>query len=289
MKLAISILNWNWLNDTIKCLDSILESDFKDYKIFILDNWSNNNEYNKLNKKYWKNKNIVINKSTNNLWFTWWNNFNINLILNETFDYILLLNNDCLLEKDFLTKFMHWIREHWWKWIYWPIIKWPHWEIQAIGSFWNLRTWSSTRVKSIHTKFIEVDYVTGSCMAIPINLIKSIWCLDNKYFAYREESDFCFRAKKKWYKSYALNVDWIIHKEETATKKDKPYYTYLMFRNRILFLKKHANIRQYTFSYIILLWYLVIIFPRYFWLKNFKYAFRGILDGINNKWWAFHP
>jgi GT2 family glycosyltransferase len=287
MKLAISILNRNWLDDTIKCIDSILDSGFTDYKIYLLDNWSKNNEYNSLEKKYWKNKDIIINKSDTNLWFTWWNNFNIDLILKEEFDYILLLNNDCILENDFLSKFTKWIEKHNQKWIYWPIIKSPNWEIQAIGSYINLRTWSSSRLKEIKWEYQEVDYVTGSCMAIPTKLIKKIWWLDDKYFAYREESDFCLRAKKVWYKSYALNIDGIIHKEEAATKKVKPYYTYLMFRNRILFLKKHANVWQYIFSYIILCWYLVIIFPKKFWFKNYKYAFRWIVDWIKNIWWSF--
>lgn len=287
MKLAISILNRNWLEDTIECMDSILKSDFNDYKIFLLDNGSKNSEYDKLKDKYWKSKNTIVNKSCTNIWFTWGNNFNIDLILKENFDYVLLLNNDCILEKDFLSKFTKCIKKHGWKWIYWPIIRWLHREIQAIGSYINLRTWSSSRLKTIGWDYMEVDYVTGSCMIIPVELIKKILWLDDRYFAYREESDFCLRAKKEWYKSYALNTDWIIHKEEAATRKVKPYYTYLMFRNRILFLRKHANIIQYMFSYIILIWYLIIIFPKYFWIKNYKYALKGIIDWIKNKWWPF--
>ena len=287
-QLAISILNRNWFDDTIKCIDSILESVYTNYKIFLFDNWSKNNEYDKLKEKYLKNKKIFINKCDLNLWFTWWNNLNINKILKEEkYEYILLLNNDCILEKDFLSKFIKWIKKHSWKGIYGPVIKWPHNKIQAIGSYLNLRTWSSKRLKFIKWDYEEVDYVPWSCMVLPVELVKKIWWLDDKFFAYREETDFCLRGKNEWYNCYALNIDWIIHKEESATKKDKPYYTYLMFRNRILFLKKHANIFQYIFSYIILFWYLTILFPRTFWFKNYKYAFRGVIDWIRNIWWPF--
>lgn len=288
MFLSISILNWNWLDDTIKCVDSILESDFDDYRIFLLDNWSVNNEYYEIKRKYWNNNKIVINKSNINLWFTLWNNFNIEQTLKEKkSDYILLLNNDCVLKRNFLFEFVEWIKKHNKKWIYGPIIRWPHDEIQAIGSYLNLRTWSSNRLKSIKWEYQEVDYVTWSCMAIPTELIKKIWWLDDKFFAYREESDFCFRAKNKWYKSYALNIDWVVHEESIATKKIKPYYTYFMFRNRILFLKKHANIFQYVLSYVVLLWYLIFIFPKYFGIKNYKYALKGIIHWIKNIWWPF--
>ncbi len=288
MLLSISILNWNWLNDTIKCINSILKSDFLDYKIYLLDNWSKNNEYEKLKEKYWDNEKIILNKSDVNLWFTWWNNFNIKQILKEkNSDYVLLLNNDCIVEKFFLSKFIKWIKKHNQKWIYWPVIKWTNGKVQAVGSYINLRTWSSTRLKTIKWNLQEVDYVTGSCMIIPTDLIKKIWWLDDKFFAYWEETDFCLRAKREWYRCYTLNVNWIMHKEESATKKIKPYYTYFMFRNRILFLKKHSNLIQYIFSYIILCWYLLVIFPRNFWLKNYKYALRGIIDGIKNIWWPF--
>lgn len=281
MQLAISILNRNWLNDTIHCIDSLLQSDFLNFRIFLLDNWSKNNEYEKLKEKYQNNDKITINKSDTNLWFTWWNNFNIKQILKqEKSDYVILLNNDCIIEKDFLSNFVKWIEKHYQKWIYWPIIKGSSWEIQAIWSYLNLWTWSSSRLKSIEWEYKEVDYVTGSCMAIPVELIEKIWWLDDKFFAYREETDFCMRAKKAWYKSYALNVDWIIHKEESATKKVKPYYTYFMFRNRILFLKKHASLVQYLFSYFVLLWYLCIIFPQNFWFRNYKYALKWIKDGM---------
>ena len=286
MQLAISILNRNWFDDTIKCVDSVLESDFSDYKIFLLDNWSKNNEYKKLKEKYWNNDKIILNKSDINLWFTWWNNFNIDLILKEQFKYVLLLNNDCSLDKDFLFKFMKWIEDCNKKWIFWPIIKSPNGTTQAIWSYINLWTWSSVRLKEIKWEYWEVDYVTWSCMVISIELIRKIWWLDDKFFAYREESDFCLRAKKEWYKSYALNINWVVHKEEAATKKVKPYYAYLMFRNRILFLKKHANTFQYLFSYVILLWYLIVVFPNHFWFKNYKYAIKGIVDWIKNIWWA---
>ncbi len=285
-KLAISILNRNGLTDTIECIDSILASDFHDYKIYLLDNGSHNiQEYNTLKEKYKEHHNIIVHHSTTNLWFTWGNNHNLKTIMDSTSEYIMLLNNDCKIEKDFLSKFISHIEKIHKKWIFWPIIKGYDGSIQAAWSSVNLRTGSSKRAKTVQWTNQIVDYVTGSCMIISREIIEKIWFLDDRYFAYREESDFCLRAKKIWYDTYVMNVDGIYHKEESANKKIKPYYTYLMFRNRILFLKKHANILQYISSYIILFVYLIIIFPRYFGIKNYRYALKGIWHGIRNIWW----
>ncbi len=289
MKLAISILNRNWLTDTIECVDSIINSKFLDYKIFILDNGSNNKkEYDKLKEKYWTNKNIKINRSDENLWFTGGNNYNLSKILEEKdIKYIMLLNNDCKVNKDFLKDFINKIEELEIVWIYGPIIKWYNNSIQAIWSYLNLWTGSSKRLKAIAGEYQKVDYVTGSCILIPMAIIEKVGILDDNFFAYWEETDYCVRAKKMWYSSYALNIEWIYHKEESAQKKIKPYYTYLMLRNRILFLKKHANWIQYFFSYLVLILYMSLVFPQNFGFKNYKYAIKGILHGIKWIWWPF--
>jgi len=285
MKLAISILNRNWLKDTIECVDSILNSNFSDYKIFLFDNGSNNKEeYAILKDKYKKNKNITINKSDINLWFTGGNNHNIGKILDEKdVKYIMLLNNDCKMDEGFLRNFTKKIEEIKKIWIYGPIIKWYDDSIQAIWSYINLWTGSSKRLQEISWKYQKVDYVTWSCMIIPREILIEIWLLDDRFFAYWEESDYCLRANKKWYKTYSINIGGIYHKEEAAMNKIKPYYTYLMFRNRLLFLKKHGNILQYISSWIFLVAYTLVIFPKKFGLKNYKYFFMWIYDGIFGK------
>ena len=282
MKLAISLLNRNGVQDTIECIDSILAWDFHDYKIYIIDNGSKDNqEYNILKEKYQNYHNIIVHNSSTNLWFTWWNNHNLKAIMNNTPEYIMLLNNDCKIEKGFLSTFISHIEKLHKKWIFWPIIKGYDWSIQAAWSSVNLWTGSSKRAKKIDGNYQIVDYVTGSCMIISREIIEKIWFLDDRYFAYREEGDFCLRARAIWwYATYVINIDGIYHKEESANEKIKPYYTYLMFRNRILFLKKHANILQYISSRIFLFFYSISLFPITFGRKNYRYFFMAISDGI---------
>lgn len=284
--IAISILNWNSLNDTINCIHSLKTSIFQDFDVYLLDNGSLNNEYNQLKKIYWNEGNLILNLSKENLWFTWGNNFNIDLILKKDYKYVLLLNNDTIIPSNFLWDFL----EKVWKisdgWVFWPEIKNPDGTIQSIGDKVNLYTGSSKRYKKYHENNI-IDYVSGSCFLIKTEVIKDLWSLDNIFFAYYEESDFCMRVKKYWFWIYIIPNTFIYHKEETANKKEKPYYCYLMFRNRILFLKKHTNHLQYLISYIFLVWYLVFLFPILFWWKNYKYAFKWIIHGIQWIWWNF--
>lgn len=286
MQLAISLLNRNGLQDTIDCIDSLLESSFSDYHIYLLDNGSSSQEeYITLENKYWKYDNIVLNKVVTNLGFTGGNNYNIQKIRESwEYNYIMLLNNDCKVEQNFIHTFIEKIENQSWCGIYWPVIKSTSWTVQAIGSYINLWSGSSKRIKALNQEQIEVDYVTGSCMVIPIKVIENVWILDDMFFAYWEESDYCMRAKKMWYKSYALNIKWVYHKEEVANKKEKTYYVYLMFRNRLLFLKKHATSLQYATSWFFLIGYSIFFFPKYFWIKNYKYLRIAIKDWVIGKY-----
>ena len=52
MKIAIIIINYNKYEKTIECIETIKESKFTDYKIYLLDNNSLNESYKILEEKY---------------------------------------------------------------------------------------------------------------------------------------------------------------------------------------------------------------------------------------------
>jgi N-acetylglucosaminyl-diphospho-decaprenol L-rhamnosyltransferase len=52
----------------------------------------------------------------------------------------------------------------------------------------------------------EIDSIHGSCMFINKENFKTIGKFDEKFFLYFEETEYCFRAKKKGYKSYQINL-----------------------------------------------------------------------------------
>lgn len=284
--IAFSILNWNGVDDTIDCVSSLLASDYEAIHMYLLDNWSRSaEEYTQLKNMFGMHKKVTLNRASSNLWFTWWNNYNLQLMKEKKYDYVCLLNNDCLVGSEFLSTFLSTIDTIGKAWIYGPVISNPDGSIQSCWSFINLRTGTNPRLKHISWAYQEVDCVSGSCFIISWQVVENVWLLDERYFAYREESDYCKRAAALGYPIISVDIPGIIHKEETATNKKKPYYTYLMFRNRILFLKKHANMLQYVCSWIILFAYITLYFPKTFWYRNFPYLFKGIQDGIQGKWW----
>lgn len=102
-QIAVIVLNWNGVEDTIECVESILKQSYKAYKLFIIDNNSDNNEYNNLKNKYQERAGVI--KNSTNLGFTLAHNEIFqNIIDLKIFDYVALLNNDAVADSNWLEQ-----------------------------------------------------------------------------------------------------------------------------------------------------------------------------------------
>ena len=113
IKVSIVILNWNRPKDTLDCLRSIRKCRIPNAKcqIIVVDNNSIDNSVTRIKKQLVKIKNedsisSEIIENTENLGFAEGNNVGIRHALNHGADYILLLNNDTVVDKNLITEFI---------------------------------------------------------------------------------------------------------------------------------------------------------------------------------------
>jgi GT2 family glycosyltransferase len=103
-KIPVIILNWNGIDDTIECVDSVLKQNFQDFTIFLIDNGSENDEFEKLSAKYGYDPRIVIQKNETNLGFTLGHNQLFEILKGSDAEYIALINNDAVADSYWLHK-----------------------------------------------------------------------------------------------------------------------------------------------------------------------------------------
>jgi len=106
--IAIIILNWNGLEDTKECLDSVFKNDYPNYSIYIVDNASKVDELSNI-KKYCEphakgQRSIVFVQNSANLGFAEGNNVAIRKAMENGTDYIFTLNNDTVVDPKFLSE-----------------------------------------------------------------------------------------------------------------------------------------------------------------------------------------
>ena len=240
-------------------------------------------------------KSLIFIKNDKNYGFAEGNNIGMEYaIKNLDPDYVLLLNNDTVVDKYFLNELVK-IGESSAKIgcvgpkIYYYDFKGSKNVINFAGSKMSLYT---TRGKCFgcnevdlgqHDKIKETSRVEGCCMLIKTDVIKKVGMFDPIYFAYWEETDLCMRIKNDGFKLLYVPKAKIWHKVGTAKNGTR---IFLMTRNMFFFMKKNASLKQYTTFLIYFFgfkfWFLLAYYL--FYQKNYsnvKLFLKGVRNGLN--------
>jgi GT2 family glycosyltransferase len=95
----------------------------------------------------------------------------------------------------------------------------------------------------------EVDGVSGSCMLIRHQMVDSIGLFDERFFAYQEDADYCFQAKKAGWKVVYLPTAHIVHFGGQGGSRVQPYRSIFEWhRSYYLYYKKNLA-RDYFFLF----------------------------------------
>jgi GT2 family glycosyltransferase len=99
-----------------------------------------------------------------------------------------------------------------------------------------------------------VTFATGCCLLIDRKVINDIGLLDEKYFLYLEDADFCWRAVNAGYKIKSIPRSKILHKVNASTSaRYENLPLYYMTRNRLYFTKKlFPNYFAFVYPYILI-------------------------------------
>lgn len=229
-KVLIIIINYNGINDTLICINSLKKTLGK-FKVCIVDNGSKNKEYLKLKKL----KSIYFIKNKKNKGFAGANNQAIKK--HKNFDYYLLLNNDTkIIENDWLNKLVCFCDKNKKIGICGPKLLNSDGSIQKLCG--KLKPLGMIPIKG--NKIEEVDWVSGAAFLIKKEVINKIGFLDEIYNpAYYEETDFCLRAKKAGFKIFYYPQSKLIHYQGNTTNKEKNKLNWIKQRNKLLFIKKN--------------------------------------------------
>jgi len=251
--ILISILNWNNALDTIDCIASLTTGvTSKDFsaEIRVIDNGSTQDDYTKL-KAGVDEKGIAITRLEENLGFTGGHNTSIQLAIENGFDYIWLLNNDATAEPDCLARLVAALEEDGGLGAVSPVIK-PADGGDPIAAWGGLHEWSprktvwfSSEEESIkaHTQRADEIFVAGTAILLRISALKQIGMLDDRMFAYYDDSDLGVRLSKgSWSSKVVFNAA-ITHSWRKIEHLPNHVF-YLMYRNELLFWQTHLQAKN---------------------------------------------
>ena len=210
-----------------------------------------------------------------NIGFAGGNNYGIRIALREKSEYIVLINNDTVVEPDFLLKLLEVTNKKKDVGIVTGKILY-YWEKQYIyyagGKFdfilGRSEHTNQNRLDGNKSHYIsEESFATACLWMIPCEIFKIVGFIDESYYLYYEDTDFCCRVIQAGFKIYYCNDSVIYHKVGRTTDTD-PRKTYYIARNSSYIMEKYGMLH-------------FIMLP----IKKLIYMIRGMkYRGKNNPW-----
>lgn len=239
-KVGIVTINYKNPQDTLETLDSLKNLRYDNFKIFLVDNESSGETKKVLEQKR---KEIAFDllTSAKNLGFAGGNNLGIKEALKQNCQYILLLNNDVTVKPNFLSRLVAVAQQDDQVGILGPRINYFA-EKSRIWFNGGLVNWLYTKGthRDLDKKEKDVpedkeprasSYITGCAMLVRAKLFFELGFLNEDFFMYHEDLDFCLRAGERGHKIIFVPQAKIYHKISRTTQPGSSTYIYYHVRN----------------------------------------------------------
>lgn len=215
------VLSWNNFVDTDECLASLLGQDYPNYRVALVDNGSDDDSLCRL-KERWAGQVRFLEMGAN-LGVPAGYNAGLRLALAEGAQYVLLLNNDIVVAPTLISELVRGFGGSDRVAAVGPVIVYYDLRdrIWYAGGVYN-RLLGYTRHSAMNKSLSAVapgsrgtyttDYVTGCAIMISRRALEEVGLLDESYFLYQEDADWCLRARLKGYTCRVVGRPLVAHK-----------------------------------------------------------------------------
>lgn len=242
---TIIILHWRAFERTAQCLASLAHLEYDAYSILVADNGSHDGSLERLRRAF---PQIDTLEYDENRGFAAGVNPAIRRALDAGSEYMLLLNNDVLVEPDLLTQLIAAATSHREFGILSPKTVWTDrpdrlaglgcrvhaFDIETIG-------WDVADTLPSSATPVSIPCVFGSAMLVSRRVFETIGVFDERYFFYYEDVDFCVRAQMAGVLTAFVPNITVRHGVSASSRSIRGLRDFYLARSRQLFFRKHRT------------------------------------------------
>jgi GT2 family glycosyltransferase len=243
--IAVVVLNWNGIKDTLGCFESLRKQTARNFKIVIIDNGSTDDSVNVLRELEPKHKDILtvlynpINKG-----FTGGVNIGIEWALEKGFDGIALFNNDAIADPHWLENLSNDFPKKTGA-VTGLLLNKEGTKIDSTGEQYSVWGLGFPRDRNQMTSKAPVRQpvfgATGGATLYRSDVFREIGLFDDTFFAYYEDVDVSFRMQLAGWNIY-YEPSAVAHHQQGATAARMPghFTVYQTFKNLPLLFTKNV-------------------------------------------------
>jgi GT2 family glycosyltransferase len=243
-RVAVVVLNYCGEEDTAACLSSLGEPSRARLAVILVDNGSPDGSGDRLRRRF---PELEYVQTDANLGYTGGNNAGIARALEIGFDYVLVLNNDTLVEPGAIDRLVETAESEEGVGAVGPKIVYADdperaWfaggkldRIRAVGRHLPDRPPPG----AAGFRPAEVSFLTGCCMLLPVPVIRRVGMFEEEYFMYLEDADLSLRLAAAGYRLIYEPRARILHRVPLAVASPAPYQIEYRDRNRRRLVRSH--------------------------------------------------
>jgi GT2 family glycosyltransferase len=249
---ACIVLNWNNWRDTIACVESLQNIDYRRMSVTVVDNGSSDDSVQRIRARF---PSLVLIETGKNLGFAAGNNAGIRAALAQKPDYIWLVNNDAQPRAQALTAMVNSAENDA--------------QLGAVGSVLLygsnpelVQAWGGGRIniwtgRSSHARASVadswLDYLTAASILLRRTALERIGLLDEGFFLYWEDADLSYRLRRAGWKLAVAPGSIVLHKEHASTNRNFRLLHRYSVASGIRFMLKHSPQPQVSIALFLLL------------------------------------
>jgi GT2 family glycosyltransferase len=276
----------------LACLESLERGDYPNAEIIVLDNASKDGSALAIREQF---PQVQLIELSENRGYAGNNNVGIVAALDRHADWILVLNEDVILAPDAVSQMVSAAQARPDVGIVGPMVY--HYDepnvIQSAGGILD-GLWRSSHAgqneldQGQYGKPRVVDWISGCSILVRRQVIEQVGSLDERFFYYWEETEWCLRARERGWHVLFVPQARLWHKGVRRDYRPGPNVTYYATRNWLLMLKKHgAPAAAWAFCSWWILKHLVTwtLRPKWRSMREHRDAmWQGVLDFARSRW-----
>jgi GT2 family glycosyltransferase len=246
------VLNWNGLEDTMRCLASLARTMHRPLDLLVVDNGSRTSPRDALATA---GADVALIENPRNLGYAGGNNVGIRAALARDADFVWIVNNDATVEPETLGALLATAARHPRAaavggkvlradradtiWVAWGTVTW----LQSLIGLVGTDAPDDGRFDGEHA----VPWIPGTSILLRAAALRAIGPFEEEYFAYPEDVEWAARAHaagwELWYTG-AARTRHAVHGSSGGAAHYGGFRKYLSARNSVLYAKRYGNAWQ---------------------------------------------
>jgi GT2 family glycosyltransferase len=247
LSVSLIVLNWNGKEHLVRCLPSLLALDYSNYEVILVDNGSTDGSVEYVASEFPR---VKVIENGRNLGYA--GGMNVGIAQSEG-DVVILLNNDVIVRRDWLSELMGAMAaderigiagckiffadgetlQHAGGFVSYPL---------AFPDHYGYRQPDT----GAYDALADVDYVTSAAMAIRRAALAEVGDLDDEFYPiYYDDVDICYRARPAGWRVVYVPTAVLTHLESATMVRESYSYFASFHRSRLRFVLKYLSAEQF--------------------------------------------